>query len=375
MDFRFNEEQVLIRDSARAFLSAECPRKRLDAIEADPRGHSDALWRGMAGLGWMGICVPEAQGGSGYGLRELSILAEEIGRATAPGPFLSTMVAALAIAHYGSVAQQAQLLPHVVRGELILTLGGRSRMAPWDPLQTEMRAVVEGADLIVSGSCHFVAHAQLADRILLPVRIDAGDGSVDALILLDARSPAVRREALDVVGAQRQARVRVDTCRVGPADVLNSADDASAAWSRIDHWATVLCCAEMAGGAQRVLEITKQYACERKAFGRAIGSFQAIAHHCANMAVDVLSAQLMTDEAIWRVEKEEEEASESVAAAKAWSGDAYRRVCALGHQVHGAIGFTWEHDMHRYFRHAFATNLSHGDALHHLNHIAARLGL
>lgn len=375
MDLRFNDEQKMIRDSARGFLEARCTRKRLDEIDADPRGHSDLLWSEMAGLGWMGLHLPERFGGSSLGLRELCIVIEELGRASLSGPYLGTAVCAHAISRFGSEEQKSALLPPVVAGRSVLTLARCDPQDPWAPTGTGVTAHPCDDGYLLRGASHFVPNADLADRMLVLARLAGTDGEGLSIFIVEGGGPGVRKQGLEVVGGERQCLVRFEDCRVAPSDGLGAAGEAAAVLRSIDEWSLAARCAEMIGGAQRVLEMAAGYAQQRHAFGKPIGSFQAIQHHCANMAMSVLSARLMTDEAIHRLERGEPDAAESACVAKAWVGDAYRNVCKLGHQVHGAIGFTWEHDLQRYSRHAMAAELAHGDSLWHLDRIAASLGL
>lgn len=375
MDLHLDGEQELLRDSVRKFLAAECPRQRLDAIDADPRGHSAELWETMADLGWMGLCASQQYGGSGLGLRELCIVIEEFGRASLASPYFGTMVCQLAIARFGSDVQRDMLLPQIAAGRCIVAYARCDPEEPWEPLRSGVIAEPRADGHVLRGSSHFAPFAQVADRLLVLAHIGEPNRERWGLFILDARSAGLRAEPLEVVGSERQCLLHFDDCAVAAGDALGAIGDTGSIVRALDAWILVARCAEMVGGAQRVLELAAAYACERRAFGKPIGSFQAIQHHCANMAVDVLGARLITDEAIWLIEHGEPDASDHAAVAKAWVGEAYRKVCSLGHQVHGAVGFTWEHDLQRYFRHAFAADLAHGDSLHHLDRIATRLGL
>src|SRR5690606_13250804 len=276
---------------------------------------------------------------------------------------------------FGGDSQREILLPQIAAGRCLVALARCDPEAPWETLRSGIVAEPCAGGYVLRGSIHFAAYAHVADRLLTLAHIGERGCERLALFILDARSPGVRSELLELVGSERQCRLHFDGCRATTADALGAIGDAGPIVRALDDWTLVARCAEMVGGAQRVLELATGYASQRLAFGKPIGSFQAIQHHCANMAVGVLGARLITDEAIWLIERGEPNASDQAAVAKAWVGETYRKICSLGHQVHGAIGFTWEHDLQRYFRHAFAADLAHGDALHHLDGIASRLGL
>ena len=191
---------------------------------------------------------------------------------------------------------------------------------------------------------------------------------------MDAKSPGISYEALKTIASDHQVEIAFENVKVSAANVLGEENGGWAIVEKIAEWGAAGKCAEMVGGAQQVLEMSVEYAKQRVQFGRPIGSFQAIQHHCANMVTDVDGSRYIAYEAIWRV-SEGMEASKEVSMAKAWVSDAYRRVCALGHQIHGGIGFTKEHDMQLYFRRAKAAELAFGDGDYHRELVAQHLGI
>lgn len=358
MDLTLTEEQQLIQRTARELLEARSPIAHLREMEGDPTGYSAELWKQMVELGWTALALPEAQGGLGQGFLEVCLLAEELGRHQTPSPFVPTVIhCALAIARFGSDAQRDELLPNVATGERVMSFGdGRGALA----------ATAEEGGVRLDGEVMFVPYAHAAADLVVVAERDGEP----VVLVVDAATGGVGLERLDTIRPDHEHRVRFEGARVPERRVLGGGEVAEAALA----YGTAAACAEMVGGAQRVLDMTVAYAGERRQFGRPIGSFQAIQHHCANMAIDVLGSRFIAYEAIWRL-AEGLDASEEVSLAKAWVSEAYRRVCALGHQVHGAIGFTHEYDLHYYLRHAVSSELAFGDAERHLERVARHLGL
>jgi alkylation response protein AidB-like acyl-CoA dehydrogenase len=238
-------------------------------------------------------------------------------------------------------------------------------------------ATETGGGFTLDGVAMFVPYAAAADDLLVTARVGE-DANQLATFLLDAATPGITVEPQDVIGPDRRHRVRFADVRTSEAELLGEIGGGQAIVETIDNYGAAATCAEMIGGAQRVLELTVEYAGQRVQFGRPIGSFQAVAHHCADMAADVLGSRFIGYEAIWRLSEALDppaEISLAVSAAKAWVSDAYQRVCALGQQVHGAIGFTEEHDLHLFLSHAMAAALSFGDGDFHTDRVAGAIGL
>lgn len=379
MDLELSEEQELIKSAAREMLAAECPMSHVRQMQADATGYSAELWKKMAALGWMGVAFPEKYGGLGHGFLDLCLLIEEMGRVRLPAPFLPTVVlGGMPILHFGSDKQKSEYLPAIAAGRRILTYAELEPGAGWGA--HDVRCVATPADdgLVLNGTKLFVPYASAADDLLVVARrAGAAQGEL-ALLLVDAASDGITCKPLETIGYDHLERVTFEGVRVGIHDVLGGGIAGRPIVEAIDRWGSAARCAEMLGGAERVLEMTLDYAKERRQFGSPIGSFQAVQHHCANMAIDVLGSRFITYEAIWCLDAGLDaglDASETVSMAKAWTGGAYRRICGLGHQIHGAIGFTREHDLHLYLRHAVAADLAFGDVDYHREQVAQQLGL
>jgi alkylation response protein AidB-like acyl-CoA dehydrogenase len=327
---------------------------------------STDLWKEIVELGWTGLTVPEPNGGLGADFLDACLIAEELGRAAVATPFAATVAGASTIAGFGTEEQKQQWLPAVADGRAI----AYARAEPgghWGADGSDLIATPSGDGYVVSGHALFVPFASAAADLLVVIATPEGP----AAALVDSGTPGITSERLDVVGNEPVHAVSFDAVPVPAQQMLAGGASAVAAATA---YATILTCAEMVGGAQAVLDLTVDYAGQRRQFGQPIGSFQAVQHHCANMAIDVLGSRFATYEAAWRLGTGSD-ADLEISTAKAVVSDAYQRVCALGHQVHGAIGFTAEHDLHRYLRHATAAALTHGDADFHLDHLATLLGL
>jgi alkylation response protein AidB-like acyl-CoA dehydrogenase len=374
MDLGLSEEQEMIKTSARDFLEKECPKTLVREIEEDARGYSPELWKKMAELGWMALPFPEEYGGTGNSFLDLCVLIEEHGRALVPGPFFNTVVlCGLPILSFGSDAQRQEHLPAIADGNRIMVYAQTEPSASWDAAGVELTANADGDFCVLNGIKLFIPNGEAADNLLVVAR--TGDGEKDiTLLLVDAKSPGVTYEGLKTIASDHQAEITFKDVRVPSSNILGEVNKGWDIVEKIQEWGAAGKCAEMVGGAQFVLEMSVEYAKQRVQFGRPIGSFQAIQHHCANMVTDVDGSRYIAYEAIWRVSEALDSAKE-VSMAKAWVSDAYRRVCALGHQIHGGIGFTKEHDMQLYFRRAKAAELAFGDGDFHRELVAQHLGI
>ncbi|MGH7967017.1 MAG: acyl-CoA dehydrogenase family protein [Candidatus Binatia bacterium] len=360
MDFGFSEEQELLRKSAADFLNKECPMTYVRQMMEEERGHSEELWNKMAALGWMGLIYPEEVGGSGLSMVDLVVVLEEMGRVVLPGPFFSTVaLGGLAILEAGSAEQKKKLLSNLVAGKTKTTLALLEESARWDEKGVSLSAEKSGSGYRLSGIKLFVPDAHVADVIVCAAR--TADGIT--LFLVERQQAGVNTRLLKTMDQTRKlCEVTFDKVQVGAEAVLGVPGKGWDTLARVIDRSKVALCAEMCGGAQKVLDMSVEYAKMREQFGRPIGSFQAIQHKCANMLVQVESAKSATYYAAWAVANDVPEAPLAAAMAKAYCSDAYRQVTNEGIQVHGGIGFTWEHDMHIYFKRAKGSEVTFGDA-------------
>jgi len=375
MDLGLSEPQEMLRKMARDFLTTECPKSLVRQMEEDEKGHPVQLWQSMAELGWMGLPFPEEYGGGGGGFLDLAVLLEEMGRACLPGPFFSTVVlGGLIVLGVGSEEQKRELLQAIAEGKLVMTLALTEPDGGYEAADIAVQAAAEKDQYVINGIKLFVPDAHVADRIICVARTGRGSQPQQGitLFLVNRQSQGVVCELLPSLAKDKQCRVVFDRVVVPAKGMMGKAGQGWGEVSKALERAAVAKSVEMVGGAQQVLEMTVNYAKERVQFDHPIGSFQAVQHHCANMAIYVDSTRYLAYQAAWKI-SEGLPCDMEVAAAKAWVSDAYRRVCALGHQVHGAIGFTLDHDMQLYSRRAKVAEMVFGDADFHREVIARML--
>jgi 3-oxocholest-4-en-26-oyl-CoA dehydrogenase beta subunit len=378
MDLGLTEIQQMLKSSAREFLSQECPLTLVREMEEDQQGYTEELWRQIASLGWTGLVFPEQYGGSGGSFIDLAVLLEEMGRSLMPGPFFATVVlGGLTVLDAGNEEQKRDIIPQICSGQLRMTLALTEPSATYEPWGVETTAVRQGDSYQLNGTKLFVPDAHVADLLLVVARTSSISDPAQGitLFLVPGNSPGLNIAQLNTIASDRQCEVVLEDVTVPAASVLGQARSAWPIVQRALHRAVAGKCMEMVGGADAVLEMTVDYAKQRTQFGRPVGSFQAVQHHCANMATDVEGSRHIAYQAAWRL-SEGLPAEREVAMAKAWISGAYQRVCATAHQCHGAIGFTKEHNLQLYTRRGKVQELSYGDANFHkelaLQHIGRR---
>lgn len=363
MDFGFSEEQEMLRESARGLLEKECPSAAVRRLMDDERGYDPALWKKMAELGWTGLTIAEEFGGAALTYVDLALVMEEMGRALLPSPFIWTTMAAEAIRRAGSDAQKRAILPQIAAGEMIAAIAWMEPPGSWDAAGIKATARESGGEFTLDGVKLFVNDGHLADLMIVAARVGgAGEAGV-TLFAIDARRPGVAVTPLKTMDQTRKlSEVRLEGVRAGADEAIGAIGGGWKTLADVIDRGKVMIAAEMMGGAQKALEMSVEYAKLRVQFGRPIGSFQAVQHKCANMMVDVESAKSAVYYAAWAVSNESPEAPLAAALAKAAASDAYRRVTAEAIQVHGGIGFTWDHDLQLYFKRAKSAEFTFGDA-------------
>lgn len=377
MNFTLSEEQEMLKNAARDFLVDKCPKTVVKEIEQSEEGYSPELWREMAGLGWMGLVFPEEYGGSDMSFLDLSVQLEEMGRACLPSPFFSTVIlGGLTILDAGSEEQKQEYLPKIVGGEAILTLALTEPSARYDAVSITVKAAADKGDYVISGTKLFVPDANIADYLLCVARTGESGKAEEGItiFLVDARSPGVSYTVLKTIANDKLCEVVFDQVRVPKDNILGQLDQGWGVVQRIIERAALAKCCEMVGCMEQVLEMTVDYAKERKQFDRPIGSFQVIQHYCANMATDIEGARFSTYQAAWML-GEGLPCRKEVAIAKSWAGEACGRVLTLAHQIHGAIGVTLDHDLQFYTRRSKAAELSFGDMDFYREIVAQQMGL
>jgi alkylation response protein AidB-like acyl-CoA dehydrogenase len=376
MDFSVDEQTAILRDTARKFLREQCPPSRVREILATAEGYCPEMWKKMAGLGWLGLVNEETYGGAGADLSDLSTLLEEMGRARLASPFFSSAVlAGQLIEEAGDQALKEAYLPQMIRGEKILTVGLLDEQGNPDFDDPSLRAHPAGGDIYeLTGVRLLVPFAHVAGGLLVCAKVEGAAGDGPALFLVDPKTEGLECLPLETLTKEKTFALRFNSAGVGEDRIIGGPAQGSALLNRIWPRATVLKCAEMLGGLERVVEMTVAYVKERHQFGRPLGALQAVHHACFEMATYLETTRLAVNQAAWLL-GQGLPAVKEVAMAKAWCNDAYGKSVAIGHQLHGAIGFTEEHDMHFYSQHAKASEMAFGGSWFHRSRIADQLGI
>jgi len=376
MDFAFSEEQEMLRRSTRDFLAKECGSKVVRKLMEGPDAYDPALWKKMAGLGWTSLGIPEKYGGAGTFL-DLIVVLEECGRSLLPGPFFATMgLAVPALIEAGTEPQKKEVLGAIAEGKARATLAMTEPSGRWDASGVTLTAKPVAGGWRLDGVKLFVPDAEGADYTVVAARTRGEGEEGISLFLVKGRPKGMSVTQLQTLDMTRRwSEVRFDAVQLDADALMGAQDKGWVPLKRALEWATAALCAEMVGGAQKVLEDSTEYAKTRHQFGKPIGIYQAVSHKLADMLVLSESGRSATYYAAWAVEADAPDRSLAASMAKAYVSDAYRKVAGDGIQVHGGIGFTWEHDMHLYFKRAKASEVTLGDATYHRELVAQSLDL
>lgn len=356
MNFDFSDDQKQLRDQARKFLAEKCPPKAVRVVLDGKAPYDKDLWKGLAEMGFLGVAIPEEFGGAGAGHLELCVIAEEMGRANAPVPFSSTVyLAAEALLIAGSDAQKKKWLPAIASGEAIGTLAlfeGKGNPSPQNVKLTAASGVLNGVKKPV-------ADGAIANFAVVAARTGSSGREGDvSLFLVDLKAGGVEVKGLTNLDPTRgQAEISFKDCK---AELLGAAGEGWSILTQVLDRAAVLCAFEQVGGADRALEMGRDYALDRIAFGRQIGSFQAVKHMLADMYVSATLARSNSYYGAWALSTNAGELPEAAAAARISATQAFQHCAKNNIQVHGGMGFTWEFDCHMYYRRANALALGLG---------------
>ena len=352
MNFGLSDDQVLLKTTIKRFLEEQCPTTRVRAIMESASGHDAALWNGLVDLGVTGLVIPTAYGGSGLELLDLALAAEEFGYAATPGPFLGVAMATIAIIEGGDSAQRERWLPRVAAGSALVSVALGEADSEWNPRNFTAR-VTAGR---LTGTKPFVPYAANADAIIVGANDENGPG----LWLVEGGAPGIEVTPLKVVDMTR----RVETVRFTntPASKLGGS---KAAVQRMIDAGCVLIAADAYGGSRRCLDMTVQYAMQREQFGQVIGAFQAVKHQIANMACEIEPSLALYWYAAHAFDRIRDKSERHAALAKAHLTDLFDRITRDATELHGGIGFTWEFDMHLWFRRAVFDRSFLGEAAGH----------
>ena len=371
MNFAFSEEQEELRKTVRAFLDQKSPETEVRRLMETEEGYDPAVWSQMGNqLGLQGLAIPEEYGGSGYSFIELVVVLEEMGRALLCAPYYSTAVlAANALLQSDDDAAKKELLPGIASGETIATLAFTEANGRWDAEGITLTAKGSGSDVKLNGEKMFVLDGHVANLIIVAAKSGAGI----SLYAVQGDAAGLTKTALSTMDQTRkQAKLAFkDT----PGKLIGTEGQGWSVLEKVLDLASVGLASEQVGGAQFVLDMAVQYAKDRIQFGRPIGSFQAIKHKCADMLLEVESAKSAAYYGSWCAAEMNDELPSVASLAKAYCSEAYFHAAAENIQIHGGIGFTWEHDAHLYFRRAKSSEIYLGDATYHRELVAQKLGV
>lgn len=370
MDFDLTKAQKLLQQSARDFFARECKPERVRELMASETAFDDKLWREMADQGFTGLTIPEEYGGLGLSLVDLIAVTEEMGRACLPGPFISTLWAASLIERAGNEGQRKQYLEPIAAGELKATVALLEETGEWNPDAVMLAATKDGKEYRLRGTKHYVSDAAVADVIIVVAR----ENTELVLLPVERSTAGVKITETPAIDATRKLyTVEFDNVAVPESSALAFTTKTKDAVEAAMDFATVALCAEMLGGMVWTLDTTVEYAKTRLQFGKPIGIYQAVQHQCADMFNFTESARSATYFAAWAVAENDPAAKLAVSVAKGFCSDAAREVGNRGVQVHGGIGFTWEHNIQLYYKRAKSSEILFGDANYHREKIAEKV--
>ncbi len=370
MDFDLSKPQQLLQKSAREFFARECSHEKVRGLMATDTAFDEKLWEAIADQGWTGLIVPEEFGGLGLGIVELAVVAEEMGRAMLPSPFISTVWAAAVIARAGSEGQKAQYLEAISTGELKATVALVEASNSWNPDAVQLQAEKSGDAYILNGRKDYVTDASVAALIVTVAR--SGEDLV--LLPVAANAEGVTITMTPGIDATRKLySVEFNNVTVPQTNALETGYRAKEALDQATAIATIALCGEMVGGMQWVLDESVEYVKTRQQFGRPVGIYQAVQHRCADMVLQTESSRSAVYYAAWALSEGDASAKLAVAAAKVFCSEAGRLVGNNGIQVHGGIGFTWEHNLHLYYKRFKSSEIMFGDATYHREVIAQEI--
>jgi alkylation response protein AidB-like acyl-CoA dehydrogenase len=371
VNFGFSEEQEELRRAVRRFLEDKSPSTEVRRLMETAEGYDTAVWSQMANqLGLQALTIPEAYAGAGFGYVELVVVLEEMGRSLLCAPYFSTVaLAANALLASGDEAAKEEYLPTIANGETIATLAFTEETGRWDLDGVTLAASVSGDGWALDGTKSYVLDGHTANLVLVAARTNSGL----SLFAVAGDADGLERTPLATMDQTRkQAKLGFSGVK---AQLIGEEGAAGPALSKTLDLAAVALAAEQVGGAQRVLDMSVEYAKSRIQFGRPIGSFQAIKHKCADMLLEIESAKSAAYYAGWAAAEDNDELPVTACLAKAYCSEAYFHAAAENIQIHGGIGFTWEHDAHLYFKRAKSSELIFGDPSYHRELLAQRIGI
>ena len=371
MDFGLNETQELIRSSAAEYLADRSTSDFVRAMATDERGFTDEFWREIGELGWLSLIVPESHGGSGMDMIDMSVLLSEWGAALAPGPLVeSAVVSAATINRFGTDTQKQEWLPAIASGETIAVPSLTGIDGSTNPNATGVRASETSNGYVLGGTTRFVPYGNSADLVLVPAETNAGT-TVFAIPIKNAQG-TVNQTSVKMASGAPATDIELNEVVVPSAGILGNPDEGQDVINHMTLHGATARANQMVGAGNAVTDRTIDYVKERRQFGRPIGAFQVIQHYMADMSTKVKSAQHLANRAAWAIttNPDSPQTSRIVSQAKWTANNLMNDVVWTAHQSHGAIGFTWEHDLHLYTRRILSWRADYGDTETHIENLA-----
>ncbi len=374
MNFGFTEEQDLIRESTRTFVSRESSLERVRQMHSDTIGYSKELWQIIADNGWLGIVYPGEYGGLGLSYADFICITEEFGRGLMPEPLITVVgLAGNAVLFAGTEEQKKEILPRVVEGSLLVSLGAYETPGRFNPAHVTTKATAEGDGYILNGVKNFVANARNSGMILVTARTTGGTTDENGISLFAVEpGDGVTIQGISTWDHQPRAHVTLVNAK---ATLIGEVGKAFAPVDTAIDCATVALCAEMVGGIDDAIRMTLAYAHDRVQFDRPIASFQAVKHKCANMYITMELARSAMYYAALAIDNDRDDRRKAISTAKTLCSQAYLSVAKEAIQLHGGIGYTDEHTIHFFYKRALTTSATYGDARWHRERYVAEIGL
>ncbi len=372
MDFGLTETQELIKASAREFLEEKSDPAIVRAVAEGDSYAIDALWKDIVELGWPSLTISEEHGGAGLSFSDLAVLLEELGASLAPTPLVESSISSWILERFGSDSLKSELLPKIANGEVLITPAIVERDASWDPESTKVAATRSGSNLVITGEKRFVAFAAQATHALTLVRTDNGE---PALVVVPIwKADGVEQTPLSHASGVPVSSLSFNELEVAESNIIATGELATQAVDELVAAGGVARSAQLAGLGRAVVDAAVEYTANREQFGVPVGSFQAVQHHLANMAIAAKQVNHLVHAAAWSFSRDGYSV-DTAAQAKIAASDKIAELCWTAHQCHGAIGFTWEHDLHLYTRRAMAWKTDYGDSAFHKSKLANAMGL
>jgi len=374
MDLGLSEIQKMLQESSRDYLVENCTMDYIRAMESDQIGISDEIWKNMADMGWLGLMIPEVYGGSGFNFDDMSILLEEMGKVALSGPFFSTsVIGAQTLLLSGDESQKKEFLPKIASGNLKFSLAFNEKTGSFEESEISTTTSVKNDEgWTLNGEKYFVNDAVGADYFIVASASENNEGI--SLFLVPSKSDGIEIEKMEAIGGDKISKVNFQEIKLLDSQLLGKEGEAWKTLSKVFNYGAIGKTSEMSGAALRVMDMTLNYIKDRKQFDRPIGSFQAVQHHAADMAILTKVSTQFSRKAAWEISNKDN-SNINIHRAKSYVSKAFHDVCQISHQLHGAIGYTWDYDLQIFTRKMQHQKLAYGDTDFHQKKISNLLNL